>query len=100
MILRVEDFADEIYKEFQDKIPGLTKRKVELLLKNSFFCVSYHISRINPMQLGEMTIKPSAYYAALITNNRWIVPYKGYTRKKRLNDKIRKLDEKIKKYAT
>ncbi len=99
MILRVEDFSDEIYKEFRDKIPGLTKKKVELLLKNSFFCVSYHISRINPMQLGEMTIKPSAYYAALISNNRWVVPYKNYTREKQLNQKIRKLDEKIKNFA-
>ena len=99
MILRVEDFADEVFEEFKDKIPGLTKRKVELLLKNSFFCVSWHISRINPIQFGDLGMHPNAYYAAYITNDIWIVPQKNFSKIKKLNAKIAKANQKLKNFA-
>lgn len=100
MILRVEDFSEEVYKEFKDKIPGLTKRKVELLLKNSFFCVSFHVSRINPMKFGDLGMHPIPYYAALVTNDIWVVPQKNFTKNLKLNKKLKKLEEKLKNFET
>ena len=99
MILRVEDFADEVLKEFKDKIPGLNKKKVVLLLKNSFFCSSFHFSRINPIRIGDLGMHPIGYYAAMVTNDIWIVPQKNFSKIKKLNAKIARANQKLKNFA-
>ena len=83
MFVMVEDFAKEIFEEYKDKVPNLTVRKVELMLKNSFFCMNYHFARLNPMQFGQVIFVPQAKYMALIKSDKFVVPYKNYTKKKR-----------------
>lgn len=97
MIVKVEDFAQEIYEEFKDKIPNLTKRKVELMLKNSFFCISWHVARLNPIQLEKVGFHPNTYYATLIVNNKWVIPQQNYTLKKKLNQRIKKMNVLLQK---
>lgn len=97
MFVKVEDFAKEIYEEFKDSVPDLTVRKVELMLKNSFFCMNYHFARLNPMEFGQVIFVPHAKYSALIKNNTFVVPYKNYSFKKRQKRLLAKAQEEFEK---
>lgn len=97
MIIKVADFVDDVYDEFKDKIPGLTKKKVENTLKNVFFCMSYNFARMRPMQIGEVYFIPNKHQCAFVKANMPIIGYKSYTMKQKEKEKLEEMEEKYKK---
>ena len=97
MDVKVEDFVDVVFEEFKSRIPGLTKRKVELVIKNTFFCMSYNFARMRPMQLGEVYFYPNKRQCAFVRANKPVIGYKGYSLKQKAKKKLEYAENQYKK---
>lgn len=89
----IEDYLPELMEEFKDKIPGLTKRKLRVLINNAFLCQLWATAKHKPQRYNFFDLEPHPMYA-LKARKFLIIPQGDKSYKDYLNKRLLKLNGK------
>ena len=89
----LKNYIDQLYLEFKEEIPGLTKRKLRVLINNCFICQIQVTIEHKPQRYNLFDIEPHPYYAKL-SDNMLVIPQDNFTYREKLNKRLENLQKK------